>query len=97
MIDLTNIDYVTVLVPAGRIEEGTIVQKPSGEVFYTITHEKPPQHLLRTNYNRYGRDSDMVYLRHDNGICYHYPSDLMLKVRMYKYDLQKEIDDTCEY
>jgi len=97
MIDLTNIDYVTILVPAGRIEEGTVVQKPSGEVLYTITHEKPQQHLLRTNYNRYGRDSDMVYLRHDNGICYHYPADLMLKVRMYKYDLQKNIDDTCEY
>ena len=97
MIDLSGVDYITVLVDAGRIEEGSIVQKPAGEVEYTITHVKPPQHLLRTNYNRYGRDCEMVYLRQANGLCYHYPADLKLKVRMYKYDLQKEIDDTCEY
>lgn len=97
MIDLSNIDYVTVLIEAGRIEEGTEVQKPSGEVLYTLTHIKPPANLLRTNYARYGRNTEIVYLKHSNGLCYHYPADLKLKVKIYKYDLQKEIDDTCEY
>lgn len=97
MIDLSGIDYITVLIEAGRIEEGSIVQKPTGEVLYKLTYKKPEQHLIRSIYRRYGRDVDIVYLRHDNGIYYQYPVDLKLKIRVYKYDLQKEIDDTCEY
>lgn len=97
MIDLNGEDYVTVLIEAGRIEEGTVVKKPTGECEYVLTYHEPASHLVRTNYNRYGRNEKMVYLEHSNGIYYHYPAKLKLKVDIYKYDLQKEIDDTCEY
>ncbi|EBS4516676.1 hypothetical protein DQT32_04610 [Salmonella enterica subsp. enterica serovar Braenderup] len=97
MIDLNGENYVTVLVEAGRIMEGTEVRKPMGDVPYTIHFEEPPRNLRRTNYNRYGRDTQMVYLLHECGIYYDYPMDQLLKLTVYKYDLQNLIDETCEY
>lgn len=97
MINLDSEDYITIIIEAGRVEEGTVVQKPCGEVLYTLTYIEPERHLLRTNYARYGRDTEMVYLQHSSGLYYHYPVEYLLKVKIYKYDLQKEIDDTCEF
>lgn len=97
MIDLNGENYVTVLVEAARIKEGTEVRKPMGDVPYTIYFNEPPRHLRRTNYARYGRDTQVVYLMHENGIYYDYPIEQLLKITVYKYDLQHLIAETCEY
>lgn len=97
MIDLNGENYVTVLVEAGRIMEGTEVRKPMGDVPYTIHFEEPERNLRRTNFARYGRETKVVYLMHENGIYYDYPMDQLLKITVYKYDLQNLIDETCEY
>ncbi|QXO11218.1 hypothetical protein pEaSNUABM19_00072 [Erwinia phage pEa_SNUABM_19] len=97
MIDLNKTDYVTILIEAAKILDGTLVQKPTGEVIYTLETEKPNKTYAYNDWGRYEKEYGMVYLKHENGVYYSYPKNKMLKVTIYKYDLQKYIDETCEY
>ena len=98
MIDLNNKDYITVLIEASRIEDGTIVYKPTGDIQYRLYVDEPGYgSVINTDIRRYGTRNGMVYLMHDNGKYYAYPKNKFLRVRIDKYDLQRIIDETSEY
>lgn len=98
MINLTNDDYLTVLIDAGKIEDGSTVFKPQGDVDYVLCTEKPSfNSIIYTDTRRYGTNKGMVYLKHSNGKYYAYPKNKPLRVRVDKYDLQRIIDESCEY
>ncbi len=97
MIDLNNDSYITVLIEAGKILDGTKVFKPSGDVDYILCTQKPNSNCIVNNdIKRYGKGGK-VYLKHSNNKYYAYPKNKLLRVRIDKYDLQRIIDDTSEY
>lgn len=98
MINLQDDNYITILIEASKIGEGTLVYKPVGDVEYTLVKNEPVESWkIKTDYRRYGRNCDFVYLLHESGYYYIYPANKVLRVVVYKYDLQKYIDDTSEY
>ena len=98
MIDLNNDTYITVLIEAGKILDGTFVYKPSGDVRYILCTEEPDSNcIVNTDTKRYGRGGGKVYLKHSNNKYYAYPKKKLLRVRIDKYDLQRIIDNTSEY
>lgn len=98
MIDLHNDSYITVLIEAGKILDGTTVYKPAGDVGYILCTEEPNfTSIIYTDTKRYGKGKGMVYLKHSNDKYYAYPKNKILRVRVDKYDLQRIIDATSEY
>lgn len=98
MINLSNDNYIDVLIQAHKVSDGTTVYKPAGDVEYTLYTENPASgSIIHTDTRRHGTNNGMVYLKHANGKFYSYPKNKALRVRIYKYDLQRLIDETCEY
>lgn len=98
MIDLHNDSYISMLIEAGKILNGTKVYKPSGDVDYILCTDEPDFYsIIVSDRNRYGKHVEVVYLKHSNDKYYEYPKNKLLRVRIDKYDLQRIIDETSEY